>query len=99
MIYLISRVFLTWTFLNFLAHCDLFTFFYNFFVGVWATNGVKVQRSSAFLPSVVLFPDFCMANHQCNPKAMYVPYFSERSFKIDARAQTDIKAGQEITVR
>ena len=40
-----------------------------------------------------------MANHQCNPKAMYVPYFSERSFKIDARAQTDIKAGQEITVR
>ena len=30
---------------------------------------------------------------------MYVPYFGEKSFKIDARAQVDIKEGEEITIR
>ena len=58
-----------------------------------------MQRSSAFMPCVVLFPEFCLANHRCNPKAMYVPYFGERGFKIDARAQVNIKEGEEITIR
>ena len=30
---------------------------------------------------------------------MYVPYFGERGFKIDARAQVNIKEGEEITIR
>ena len=68
-------------------------------LGVWATNGVKVQKSSDYMPVVVLFPEFCLANHRCDPKAMYIPYFGDRSFKIDMRAQKEIKQGQEITVR
>lgn len=68
-------------------------------LGVWATNGVKVQRSSDYLPCVVLFAEFCLANHRCNPKAMYVPYFDKDSYKIDARAQVDIHPGEEITIR
>jgi len=68
-------------------------------LGVWATNGVKVQKSSDYMPVVVLFPEFCLANHRCDPKAMYIPYFGDRSFKIDMRAQKEIKRGQEITVR
>ncbi len=68
-------------------------------LGVWATNGVKVQRSSTHMPVVVLFADFCLCNHKCNPNVMYVPYFDKDSYKIDARAQVDIKAGQELCIR
>ena len=68
-------------------------------LGIWATNGVKVQQSSQFMACVVLFPDFCLLNHRCNPTSMYVPYFDEKSYKVDARAQVDIKAGEEITIR
>ena len=68
-------------------------------LGVWATNGVKVHRSSAYMPCVVLYPEFCMLNHRCNPKAMYVPYFGEKGFLIDVRAQVDIQPGEEITIR
>ena len=68
-------------------------------LGVWATNGVKVQRSSGYMPCVVLFAEFCLANHRCNPKAMYIPYFEKDSYKIVARAQVDIKPGDEITIR
>ena len=68
-------------------------------LGVWATNGVKVQRSTQYMPVVVLFAEFCLLNHRCNPTSMYVPYFGEKSYKVDARAQIDIKAGEEITIR
>ena len=68
-------------------------------LGIWATNGVKVHRSSQFMACVVLFQDFCLLNHRCNPTSMYVPYFDEKSYKVDARAQVDIKAGEEITIR
>ena len=68
-------------------------------LGVWATNGVKVQRSSTFLPCVALFPYFCLVNHRCNPKAMYIPHFDKDSYCIDARAQTNIQPGEEITIR
>ena len=69
-------------------------------LGVLATNGVKVHRSSAYMPCVVLFSEFCMANHECSCKAMYVPYFDpEGGFKIEVRAQVDIKSGEEITIR
>ena len=33
-------------------------------------------------------------------EAMYVPYFDlEGGFKIEVRAQVDIKSGEEITIR
>ena len=51
------------------------------------------------MPVVVLFPYFCLANHTCNPKAMYIPYFDKDVYKIDARAQIAIKPGEEITIR
>ena len=69
-------------------------------LGVWATNGVKVHRSSLYMPCVVLFSEFCMANHGCSCRAMYVPYFDpEAGFKIEIRAQIDIRPGEEITIR
>lgn len=70
-------------------------------LGIWATNGVKVQRSSAHLPCGLLFPQFCLVNHNCVPAAMYVPYWCSEAnqYQIDLRAQADLHTGQEITVR
>jgi hypothetical protein len=30
---------------------------------------------------------------------MYIPYFGEKNYVIEARAQVDIKAGEEISIR
>ncbi len=68
-------------------------------LGIWATNGVKVQRSSMHVPVVVLFPEFCLCNHSCLPKMMYIPYFGPKGYMVETRAQRDIKAGEEMTIR
>ena len=49
---------------------------------------------------MVLFATFCLANHRCNPRAMYIPYFADGHYRVDVRCQVQkIESGQEITVR
>ena len=56
-------------------------------LGVLATNGVKVHRSSAYMPCVVLFSEFCMANHECNCKGWVI---SEGIFNFQMYKMTSL---------
>ena len=70
-------------------------------MGIFATNGVKVRRSKLFVPCVVLFPVFSMANHSCICSAMYNAEFrpTADNFSIQLRAQSNMRRGHQISIR
>ncbi|XP_059082422.1 uncharacterized protein LOC131879957 [Tigriopus californicus] len=65
-------------------------------LGVLATNGVKVQRSSQFLPCVALYSNFSMANHSCLSNCNYM--YDPDTFEIELRTKTVVPKNRELTI-
>lgn len=65
-------------------------------IGVLATNGVKVQRSSRFVPCVALYSNFSMANHSCMSNCNYT--YDPETFEIQLRTKMVVPKNRELTI-
>jgi len=66
-------------------------------IGILRTNGMKLEQVGAReCPGVALYPIYCLINHACYNNTNYVKF---TDLHLELRAQTPIKAGEEITTR
>ncbi|XP_023334833.1 uncharacterized protein LOC111706243 [Eurytemora carolleeae] len=66
-------------------------------IGILRTNGMKLEQvGSCECAGVALYPIYCLLNHACYNNTNYTKY---PDLHLELRAQTGIKAGEEITTR